>query len=66
MSALPPRPKTGGATVLFRSCKRCTGDRSLEWDYDGWYIICLMCGHVSYPDVGLQRMRARVRQSVTA
>ena len=51
---------------MFKSCPRCSGDRSLEWDYDGWYILCLMCGHVSYPAPSPQPMSARMQLSVTA
>ena len=35
--------------IFFKSCPRCEGDRALERDSYGWYIICLICGHVSYP-----------------
>ena len=35
--------------VLFKSCPRCSGDRTLEHDMYGWYILCLACGHVAYP-----------------
>jgi hypothetical protein len=37
--------------VFFKSCPRCYGDRSLESDQYGWYLICLPCGYVTYPDV---------------
>jgi hypothetical protein len=37
--------------VFFKSCLRCSGDRSLESDQYGWYLRCLPCGHVTYPDV---------------
>ena len=37
--------------IYFKSCKRCSGDRSLERDYYGWYVICLICGYVTYPDI---------------
>lgn len=43
---------TGQATILFKSCPRCAGDRSLENDHYGWYVLCLCCGHVTYPDIG--------------
>ena len=39
--------------VLFKSCPRCSGDRTLEQDSYGWYVICLTCGYVTYPDVGM-------------
>ena len=37
--------------ILFKSCPRCPGDRSLERDFYGWYLICLPCGYVTYPVV---------------
>ena len=37
--------------IFFKSCPRCAGDRSLENDSYGWYIICLGCGFVTYPEV---------------
>ena len=37
--------------VFFKSCPRCSGDRSLESDQYGWYLLCLPCGYVTYPDV---------------
>ena len=29
-----------------RSCPRCKGDVSLDWDYYGWYEQCLQCGYI--------------------
>ena len=37
--------------IYFKSCQRCSGDRSLEQDMYGWYVICLGCGYVTYPDI---------------
>ncbi len=37
--------------IFFKTCPRCSGDRSLEKDMYGWYIICLNCGFVTYPEV---------------
>ncbi|MCI0438298.1 MAG: hypothetical protein L0177_04110 [Chloroflexi bacterium] len=37
--------------VLFKSCPRCSGDRTLEQDFYGWYLLCLACGYVTYPKV---------------
>ena len=37
--------------VLFKSCPRCSGDRTLEEDLYGYYILCLACGYVSYPTI---------------
>ena len=50
--------------IMFKSCPRCSGDRCLERDSDGWYITCLHCGHVSYPEVFPERSRlaGRVRE----
>ena len=41
--------------IYFKSCERCIGDRTLERDMYGWYIICLNCGHVSYPEVSTKQ-----------
>ncbi len=35
--------------VLFKSCDRCSGDMVEESDHEGPYVICLACGHVTYP-----------------
>jgi hypothetical protein len=35
--------------IFFKSCPRCEGDRCLENDTDGWYMLCLACGFVTYP-----------------
>lgn len=40
--------------MYYKSCPRCEGDRSLEHDFDGYYLICLQCGSVQYP-----RMQAK-------
>ena len=45
--------------VYFKSCKRCGGDQSLVNDLEGWYMVCLRCGYVSYPRVE-RRLRAEV------
>ena len=37
--------------VFFRSCPRCSGDRILERDVYGWYMLCLACGYMTYPQV---------------
>ena len=42
--------------VYFKSCIRCSGDRILDKDVYGWYMLCLACGYVTYPQV-------RVRQT---
>ncbi len=38
-------------SVLFKSCVRCRGDRQIRRDFEGFYIACLACGHVTYPEV---------------
>ena len=49
--------KPGESMIFFKSCPRCVGDQALERDSYGWYVICLGCGHVSYPDlVGLPQV----------
>ena len=48
--------------IYFKSCQRCSGDRSLEQDMYGWYVICLGSGSVTYPDiVGKKPAAARRR-----
>ena len=37
--------------VIFKSCTRCGGDRQVRRDFEGFYVGCLACGHVTYPDV---------------
>lgn len=38
-------------SMIFKSCTRCQGDRQVRRDFDGFYIACLTCGHVAYPEV---------------
>ena len=38
-------------SMIFKSCVRCQGDRQVRRDVDGFYIACLSCGHVTYPEV---------------
>ena len=45
---------SGEKMVMFKSCPRCSGDRTLEHDLYGWYILCLTCGFVSYPTVSAE------------
>jgi hypothetical protein len=55
--------------IMFKSCPRCSGDQSLEEDYYGWYVLCLMCGHVAYPKVAeepRQRQRSEIAQHAAA
>ena len=56
----------GTGTVLFKSCARCHGDRTVERDNEGVYILCLMCGHVAYPEVGADQHRPARRHGVAA
>ena len=37
--------------IFFKSCPRCSGDRAMENDYYGNYVLCLHCGYVTYPPV---------------
>ena len=36
--------------ILFKSCPKCAGNRVRESDVYGPYILCLVCGHMAYPD----------------
>ena len=45
---------SGENMVMFKSCPRCSGDRTLEHDLYGWYILCLTCGFVSYPSISAE------------
>ena len=49
--------------IYFKSCQRCSGDRSLEQDMYGWYVICLGCGCVTYPDIVEKRKPAAARRT---
>ena len=40
--------------VLFKSCPRCSGDRTMEEDLYGWYILCFACGYVTYPKMKVE------------
>ena len=52
------RGRTNLTRVLFKSCLRCSGDRVLECDFYGWYIVCLACGCVTYPEMKKQAQEA--------
>ena len=41
--------------IYFKTCPRCSGDQAVEKDMYGWYVVCLHCGHVAYPDVQSKR-----------
>ena len=43
--------------IIVKSCPMCSGDRILENDLFGWYVLCLACGYVSYPDLALDARR---------
>ena len=49
---------SGVVMVYFKSCPRCSGDRVLEHDFYGWYILCLACGHVTYPRIDAEAVPA--------
>ena len=38
---------------MFKACSKCSGDLYFEQDHEGTYMLCLMCGFVSYPGVAL-------------
>ena len=40
--------------VLFKSCTRCGGDRQVRRDFEGFFVGCMACGHVTYPDIKTQ------------
>jgi len=42
---------------IFKSCPRCSGDRILENDLFGCYVLCLACCYVSYLDLALDARR---------
>ena len=48
--------------IFFKSCVRCAGDRSLEGDHYGSYVICLSCGYVTYPGIAVE-LKAPVEES---
>ena len=43
--------------VYFKSCARCSGDRVLDQDIYGWYMLCLACGYVTYPELRAREPR---------
>ncbi len=52
--------------VLFKSCPRCSGDRTMEQDLYGWYILCLACGYVTYPKINAEKPRRAERDTKSA
>ena len=52
-------------SVLFKSCIRCNGDRQIRRDFEGFYISCLACGHISYREVHTEEV-ARLLEWKTA
>ena len=52
--------------VLFKSCERCSGDRVAESDHEGPYVICLACGHVTYPKNLSDKLAAAASKRKTA
>ncbi len=64
------RGKNGKGTaftmVYFKSCRRCSGDRVLDEDIYGWYMLCLACGYVTYPELRAQEPRRHSRVPRTA
>ena len=49
--------------ILFKSCPKCSGDRVRESDVYGPYILCLVCGHMAYPDSNKPVETARARKT---
>ncbi len=43
--------------VYFKSCRRCSGDRVLDQDIYGWYMLCLACGYMTYPELRTRELR---------
>ena len=52
--------------VLFKSCPRCSGDRTMEHDLYGWYILCLTCGYVTYPKMNTEKPQRLERKTRSA
>ncbi len=52
--------------VLFKSCPRCSGDRTMEQDLYGWYILCLACGYVTYPKINAEKRQRAERDTKSA
>jgi hypothetical protein len=46
--------------MYYKSCLRCEGDRSLEHDFDGYYLLCLQCGAVQYPSIQAKPARPSI------
>ena len=56
MGTLPGKADPGGHSrtmIMFKACSKCSGDLYFEQDHEGTYMLCLMCGFVSYPGVAL-------------
>lgn len=49
--------------VYFKSCTRCSGDRVLDQDIYGWYMLCLACGYVTYPELRTREPRRRLSRA---
>ena len=45
--------------MYYKSCPRYDGDRTLEHDFDRYYLLCLQCGNVQYPSVEQKRTTKR-------
>jgi phage terminase large subunit GpA-like protein len=54
--------RDGESMIYFRSCPRCAGAQAIEKDMYGWYISCLHCGYVSYPDVPVKKREPVARE----
>ncbi len=52
--------------IYFKSCPRCSGDRTVADDHYGKYLSCLHCGHVSYPTTAEAKPEPRRRRTFVA
>ena len=52
--------------VLFKSCPRCSGDRTMENDLYGCYFLCLAFGYVTYPKVNTEKPHRAERKTKSA
>jgi ribosomal protein S27AE len=44
--------------VLTKGCKKCGGDLFLEYEEEGFCLICIQCGYVDYTLQGLSFLRS--------
>ena len=46
-------------------CPRCAGYQELRKDEYGWYICCMYCGNVGYPDIEREETLSIVKPSIS-